>query len=96
MKFNGSSVGFDFQIFRRYIHLNPVKAKLVQQPEEWEFSSYMEYAELRFSFRAATPTGTLPETEYVKTQIQDELVDRQFLSDHNLPNNTGFKKTVTR
>ncbi|NEP16125.1 MAG: transposase [Leptolyngbya sp. SIO4C1] len=31
----------------RYIHLNPVKAKLVQRPEDWEFSSYQEYIDLR-------------------------------------------------
>lgn len=27
----------------RYIHLNPVTANLVEQPEDWEFSSYGEY-----------------------------------------------------
>ena len=27
----------------RYIHLNPVKAKLVPNAEEWRFSSYQEY-----------------------------------------------------
>ena len=27
----------------RYIHLNPTSAGLVQQPEDWEFSSYHEY-----------------------------------------------------
>ena len=27
----------------RYIHLNPVAAKLVSRAEEWEFSSYCEY-----------------------------------------------------
>jgi putative transposase len=70
----------------RYIHLNPVKAQLVQQPEEWEFSSYSEYAGLR--------SGTLPKTEYVKMQIQDESVYQQFLADHNLPNSTGFKRLL--
>jgi hypothetical protein len=35
------------QICFRYIHDNPVKAKLVQQPEEWEFSSYCDYHGLR-------------------------------------------------
>ncbi len=70
----------------RYIHLNPVKAKLVQQPEEWEFSSYSEYAGLR--------SGTLPQTEYVKTQIQNELVYQQFLADHNLPDNNSFNKLL--
>jgi putative transposase len=70
----------------RYIHLNPVKANLVQQPEEWEFSSYSEYAGLR--------SGTLPKTEYVKMQIQDELVYQQFLADHNLPISNGFKRLL--
>lgn len=27
----------------RYIHLNPVKAKLVNKPEDWKFSSYSDY-----------------------------------------------------
>lgn len=31
----------------RYIHLNPVKANLVQQAERWDHSSYQEYIGLR-------------------------------------------------
>gem|GEM_PF-976892 len=31
----------------RYIHLNPVKAKLAAHPEDWDFSSYQEYIGLR-------------------------------------------------
>jgi len=27
----------------RYVHLNPTTAALVDKPEEWQFSSYMEY-----------------------------------------------------
>ena len=30
----------------RYIHLNPVKAGMVLHPEDWEFSSYLDYAGL--------------------------------------------------
>jgi putative transposase len=30
-----------------YIHQNPVKAKLVAKPEDWEFSSYRDYCGLR-------------------------------------------------
>ncbi|MGI2903658.1 transposase [Tolypothrix sp. VBCCA 56010] len=70
----------------RYIHLNPVKAGLVQQPEEWEFSSYLEYAGLR--------AGTLPKTEYVKMQIQEQSAYQQFLADHNLPDSAGFKRLL--
>jgi putative transposase len=35
------------QVCFNYIHNNPVKAKLVQKVEEWEFSSAMDYAGLR-------------------------------------------------
>jgi len=69
----------------RYIHLNPVKAGLVQQPGEWEFSSYLEYAGLR--------GGTLPKTEYIKTQIEESAY-QQFLADYNQPDSTGFKKLL--
>ena len=31
----------------RYIHLNPVRAKLVKHPDEWVFSSYRDYIGLR-------------------------------------------------
>ncbi len=31
----------------RYIHLNPVKAKLVKKPEDWTHSSYPDYIGLR-------------------------------------------------
>ncbi len=30
-----------------YIHQNPVKAKLASQMEDWEFSSYLDYAGIR-------------------------------------------------
>ncbi len=45
----------------RYIHLNPVEAGLVQRPEEWEFSSYLEYADLR--------QGTLPKPDQIRQEI---------------------------
>ncbi len=37
----------------RYIHLNPVRAGLVRQPQEWAFSSYCDYVGVR--------NGTLPQ-----------------------------------
>ncbi len=46
----------------RYIHLNPVRAELVQQPEEWVYSSYRDYIGLR--------NGTLPQTEIVLNQFK--------------------------
>lgn len=56
----------------RYIHLNPVKAGLVQRPEEWEFSSYLEYVDLR--------QGTLPNLEKVRRQIGSAAEYRAFVS----------------
>ena len=58
----------------RYIHLNPVTAKLVERPEDWEFSSYREYIGLR--------AGTLPKTEAILSQFS--LVDayRVFVESH--------------
>jgi len=41
----------------RYLHLNPVHAKLIKKTEEWEFSSYRDYIKLR--------SGTLLEPKYV-------------------------------
>lgn len=35
------------QICFNYIHQNPLKAKLVKKPEDWEFSSYRDYCGLR-------------------------------------------------
>jgi putative transposase len=31
----------------RYIHLNPVRSNLVEKPENWEFSSYLDFIERR-------------------------------------------------
>ncbi|MEI6556595.1 MAG: hypothetical protein WCL70_13475 [Paludibacter sp.] len=35
------------QVCFNYIHQNPVKANLVKQPDEWEFSSYPDYCGIR-------------------------------------------------
>ena len=42
----------------RYIHLNPVHAKFVEKAEDWEFSSYQDYIDLR--------RGNLPKLEGVR------------------------------
>jgi hypothetical protein len=70
----------------RYIHLNPVKANLVEQPEDWEFSSYLEYAELR--------KGSLPKLELVKEQIQGDRAYQLFLKDHRLPYSPTLKRLM--
>jgi REP element-mobilizing transposase RayT len=37
----------DYWTVSRYIHLNPVRAGLVQRPEQWEWSSYPGYRDAR-------------------------------------------------
>ncbi len=56
----------------RYIHLNPVLAGLVKNPEDWEFSSYREYIRLR--------NGTLPQPEVVLTQFPSPSAYSQFVN----------------
>jgi REP element-mobilizing transposase RayT len=70
----------------RYIHLNPVKAHLVEQLAAWEFSSYLEYAGLR--------QGKIPKLDYLKALIGGEQAYQQFLDDHQLPDSPGFKKLL--
>ncbi len=70
----------------RYIHLNPVEAGFADRPEEWEFSSYLEYTGLR--------NGIIPQMDYLKQQFQDESVYQQFLTDINLPDSVGFKQLL--
>ena len=55
----------------RYIHLNPVRACLVQRPEEWEFSSYCDYVGLR--------RGTLPQMGCVLKQVGSAEGYRRFV-----------------
>ncbi|MGE3803959.1 MAG: transposase [Gemmataceae bacterium] len=45
----------------RYIHLNPVRAGLVSNAADWEFSSYRDYLRLR--------SGTLPQSGIVLSQF---------------------------
>lgn len=44
-KFKNVLVKDDKQLqhLTRYIHLNPTTANLIKKPEDWEFSSYLEY-----------------------------------------------------
>jgi putative transposase len=44
-RFKNVEVNTDSQLLHltRYIHLNPCTAKLVENPEDWRFSSYREY-----------------------------------------------------
>ena len=58
----------------RYIHLNPVEAGLVRQAQDWEFSSYREYAGLRH--------GTLPRPDAVLSQFPNRDAYRRFVESY--------------
>ncbi len=57
----------------RYIHLNPVCANIVKKAEDWEFSSYQEYLDLR--------QGSLPKIDRVRSQFKSADTYRYFLED---------------
>ena len=60
----------------RYIHLNPVEANLVDKAEDWEFSSYQEYIDLR--------QGSLPKWDGLG--FLSPAAYRYFLEDVNIEN----------
>ena len=45
-----------------YLHQNPVRSGLVENPEEWKFSSYQDYIDMR--------NGTLPNKEMILSMIR--------------------------
>jgi len=47
----------------RYIHLNPVKACLVDKPEEWPYSDYAEWIRIQ-SPEGSKPSGGFAKSEY--------------------------------
>lgn len=66
-----------------YIHRNPVRARLVRRPEEWEFSSYRDYIGVRSdSFVWKEPlmaeVGTVQEFKRISAElglVRDNLMD---------------------
>ncbi len=57
----------------RYIHLNPVDAGLVRRPDEWEFSSYLDYTGAR--------QGRLPNQSSILTIAGGRDRYRRFVED---------------
>ena len=64
-----------------YIHANPVKDKLVSLPEDWEFSNYLEWINLR--------NGTLIDQQFIKdnfdTSEQYKNLVLDYIKTRNLP-----------
>ena len=61
----------------RYIHLNPVAAKLATKPATWAFSSYPDYIGLR--------NGTLPHPEIVLSQFPSQQAYMDFVEAPTAP-----------
>jgi putative transposase len=57
----------------RYIHLNPVRANIVEKAENWEFSSYQEYIDMR--------RGALSKIDEVRSHFNSADDYRYFLED---------------
>ena len=60
-------------ILCRYIHLNPVKAKLVSRPEDWAYSNYREWVGLR--------NGELVDKVFVQDHFSIAEEYREFVND---------------
>lgn len=57
----------------RYIHLNPVKAGLVENPDDWQFSNYVDWIGKR--------EGELIDLEFIRTYFSSAQEYREFVSD---------------
>jgi len=57
----------------RYIHLNPVKAKLVRKPEQWPYSNYLEWIGHR--------GGSLVDEAFIREWFGDAEEYRAFVAD---------------
>ena len=57
----------------RYIHLNPVKAQLVQRPENWPYSNYRDWIGLR--------AGTLVDQSFVHAHFLNGEAYQRFVDD---------------
>jgi hypothetical protein len=66
----------------RYIHLNPVRAGLTTRPEEWLYSNYLEFVDLRngmlFDPESNKEQFNTPHEfrEFVEAEIQTEIEKR--------------------
>jgi putative transposase len=58
----------------RYIHLNPVQAKLVKSPEQWRYSNYLEWLGQR--------AGALIDETFVRDRFSTPSSYRSFVTDY--------------
>ena len=58
----------------RYIHLNPVQARLVTRPEDWPYSNYLEYIGQR--------AGILKDEAFIRDRFPTPGSYRSFVADY--------------
>ena len=72
----------------RYIHANPVKDGLVEHIEEWPYSNYLEWMDLR--------TGTLVDRQFITDMFSDSASYEEFVRDYlltrSLPDDLDYLK----
>ncbi len=72
--FKGQVIDSDESLIQvtKYIHLNPLKAGLVKNVEDWVFSSYRDYIELR--------NGKLVKKEFILDYFSDKADYQNFVT----------------
>jgi REP element-mobilizing transposase RayT len=70
----------------RYIHLNSVKAGLVERPADWEFSSYPEYVEQR--------QGSLPQYQSLQQEAGGASAYQRFVETETALVSTALQKLM--
>jgi REP element-mobilizing transposase RayT len=57
----------------RYIHMNPIQAGIVSRPEDWPYSNYLEWINLR--------DGSLKDEDFINERFQDKCEYQAFVND---------------
>lgn len=70
----------------RYIHLNPVAARLVKHPEQWEFSSYLEFIGQRDRtlIKPEIVLSQFPSADHYRLFVESYLEDDRKIIEHLL------------
>ena len=70
----------------RYIHANPVKDGIVQRPEDWPYSNYLDWLGLR--------SGTLVDRQFISDLFSSSAEYQAFVQDylrmHELPDELSY------
>ncbi len=64
----------------RYIHRNPVNAGMVRSPEEWRYSNYLEFIQMR--------SGALVDRDFVTQNFGSPAEYREFVMSYVPPEKT--------